>query len=38
VTDAVRVRAGSYDPTIKVVNANRFALEAGTAYFLRVVP
>jgi hypothetical protein len=38
VTDAVRVRAGAYDPTIKAVTANRFALEAGTAYFLRVMP
>ena len=38
VTEAVRVRAGAYDPAIKALNANRFALEAGTAYFVRVIP
>lgn len=38
VTEAIRVRAGAYDPTIKAINANRFALEAGSAYFVRVTP
>ena len=38
VAEAVRVRAGAYDPTIKAINANRFALEAGSAYFVRVTP
>ena len=38
VTEAIRVRAGAYDPTIMAINANRFALDAGTAFFVRVTP
>jgi hypothetical protein len=38
VTEAVRVRAGAYDPTIKALTANRFALDAGNAYFVRITP
>jgi hypothetical protein len=38
VTEAVRVRAGAYDPAIKAIVANRFGLEAGSAYFIRVAP
>ena len=37
VVEAVRLRGGAYDPAIKAVTANRFPLEAGAAYFVRVV-
>ena len=38
VKEAARFWAGGLDPTIAGVNANRFAVTAGEAYFVRVAP